>query len=116
MAVEMGGMDQKFNILMGRELQREFQQEPQVALFMPILVGLDGSQKMSKSLGNYVGISEPPDQMFGKLMSIPDEAMRDYFVLATDVPMDRVDAFLTGHPMVAKKALAHEIDHRDGVG
>jgi tyrosyl-tRNA synthetase len=107
--VEMGGTDQKFNILMGRDLQREYGQEPQVALFAPILVGLDGVQKMSKSLGNYVGISEPPDQMFGKLMSIPDAAMRDYFVLATDVPLDRVDELLAGHPMMAKKSLAREI-------
>jgi tyrosyl-tRNA synthetase len=107
--VEMGGTDQKFNILMGRELQREYGQEPQIALFTPILVGLDGVQKMSKSLGNYVGISEPPDSMFGKLMSIPDAAMRDYYVLATDIPLDRVEALLAGHPMVAKKTLAREI-------
>ena len=107
--VEMGGTDQKFNILMGRHLQREYGQEPQVSVVTPILVGLDGVQKMSKSLGNYVGISEPPDQIFGKLMSIPDEAMPAYFELATELPLDRVQALLAGHPMAAKKALAHEI-------
>jgi tyrosyl-tRNA synthetase len=107
--VEMGGTDQKFNILMGRHLQRESDQEPQVALFTPLLVGLDGVQKMSKSLGNYVGISEPPEQMFGKLMSIPDELMPTYFELATEVPLDQVASLLAGHPMIAKKALAREI-------
>jgi tyrosyl-tRNA synthetase len=107
--VEIGGTDQKFNILMGRHLQREYGQEPQVALFTPLLVGLDGVQKMSKSLGNYVGISEPPEQIFGKLMSIPDELMPTYFELATEIPMDRVQALLAGHPMAAKKALAREI-------
>jgi tyrosyl-tRNA synthetase len=107
--VEMGGTDQKFNILMGRHLQREYGQEPQVSLLTPLLVGLDGVQKMSKSLGNYVGISEPPDQIFGKLMSIPDSLMRTYFELATEVPMQQVGQLLAGHPMAAKKALAHEI-------
>lgn len=107
--VEMGGTDQKFNILMGRDLQREYGQEPQVALFMPILVGLDGVQKMSKSLGNYIGVSEPPGEIFGKAMSIGDELMRSYFELATDVPMEEVETLLTGHPMVAKKRLAHEL-------
>jgi tyrosyl-tRNA synthetase len=107
--IEMGGTDQKFNILMGRHLQREYGQEPQVSVVTPILVGLDGVQKMSKSLGNYVGISEPADQIFGKLMSIPDEAMPAYFELATELPLDRVQSLQAGHPMVAKKALAHEI-------
>src|SRR5581483_35386 len=79
--IEMGGQDQTFNILAGRDLQREEGQDPQVALFMPLLVGLDGVKKMSKSLGNYVGIAESPDVMFGKLMSISDAMMRDYFVL-----------------------------------
>jgi tyrosyl-tRNA synthetase len=107
--VEMGGTDQKFNILMGRHLQREYGQEAQVALLTPLLVGLDGVQKMSKSLGNYVGISEPPNQIFGKLMSIPDDLMATYFELATEVPMDQVQSLLAGHPMVAKKTLAGEI-------
>lgn len=107
--VEMGGTDQRFNILMGRDLQREYGQEPQVALFMPILPGLDGVQKMSKSLGNYVGISEPADQQFGKLMSISDDLMPTYFELCTDIPMDEVRRLLAGHPMEAKKRLAREV-------
>ncbi len=107
--VEMGGTDQKFNILMGRHLQREYEQEPQVALFTPLLVGLDGAQKMSKSLGNYVGINEPADQIFGKLMSIPDASLSTYYELATEVPMDQVQSLLAGHPMTAKKSLAREI-------
>src|SRR5437588_9193086 len=86
--VEMGGTDQRFNILMGRDVQREYGQEPQVALFMPILVGLDGVQKMSKSLNNYVGISEPPRAMFEKLMSISDAMMPDYYEYLTERPMD----------------------------
>ncbi len=88
--VEMGGQDQTFNILAGRALQKELGQEPQVALFMPLLVGLDGVKKMSKSLGNYVGISEAPSEMFGKLMSVSDELMPTYYELCTDVPMDEV--------------------------
>ena len=113
--IEMGGTDQRFNILMGRDLQREFRQEPQVALFMPLLTGLDGVQKMSKSLGNYVGIAEPPNEMFGKLMSIPDDLIPSYFELCTDVPMDQIRAIAAGmgngtvHPMDAKKRLAREI-------
>ncbi|MFA4029657.1 MAG: hypothetical protein GDYSWBUE_000950 [Candidatus Fervidibacterota bacterium] len=107
--VEMGGIDQKFNILLGRELQRRFGQEPQVGFFMPLLVGIDGKEKMSKSLGNFVGITEPPKEMFGKLMSIPDELMRDYFILCTDVPEEEVERILSGHPMEAKKRLAWEI-------
>lgn len=107
--VEMGGTDQRFNILMGRDLQREFGQEPQVAVLMPLLVGLDGSQKMSKSLGNYVGIFEPPETQFGKIMSIPDEQMRSYFLLCTDLPETEINTLLAGHPMTAKKRLAWEI-------
>jgi tyrosyl-tRNA synthetase len=107
--VEMGGTDQKFNILMGRELQREYGQEPQVALFTPLLVGLDGVQKMSKSLGNYIGISEPPSEIFGKVMRISDEMMPKYFELTTDVPLTEVGTLLAGHPMTAKKRLAHEL-------
>ncbi len=113
--VELGGLDQKFNILQGRDLQREFGQEPQVAIFMPILVGLDGVQKMSKSLGNYVGVTEPPNEMFGKLMSIPDAVMIDYFTLVTDVPMSEVKEIEEGlkagtlHPMDVKKRLGREI-------
>ncbi|HEX8196652.1 MAG TPA: tyrosine--tRNA ligase [Pyrinomonadaceae bacterium] len=81
--VELGGTDQKFNILMGRNLQREYDQEAQVAIIMPILKGLDGVQKMSKSLGNYIGINESPDEMFGKVMSISDELMWEYYELLT---------------------------------
>jgi tyrosyl-tRNA synthetase len=84
--IELGGTDQYWNLLVGRELQREFGQEPQVVLTMPLLVGLDGVQKMSKSYGNYVGITEPPREMFGKLMSIADAMMLDYFRLCTDRP------------------------------
>ncbi|MCC6446111.1 MAG: tyrosine--tRNA ligase [Armatimonadetes bacterium] len=113
--IEMGGSDQKFNILMGRDLQREFGQEPQIALLMPILPGLDGVQKMSKSLGNYIGVSESPKTIFGKVMSLGDEAMPQYFEMTTDIPMDEVRAILKGieegavHPMDAKKLLAREI-------
>ncbi len=79
--VELGGTDQKFNLLVGRQLQEAYGQKPQVVLTMPILEGLDGVQKMSKSLGNYIGIAEPPDDMFGKLMSISDDLMWRYFEL-----------------------------------
>src|SRR6202040_2149938 len=88
--VELGATEQKFNLLMGREIQREYGQESQVAFTMPILVGLDGSRKMSKSLGNYVGITETPDQIFGKLMSIPDQLMRSYYELVTDCTPDEI--------------------------
>lgn len=113
--VEMGGRDQTFNILAGRDLQREVGQEPQIALFMPLLVGLDGTKKMSKSLGNYVGIAESPDVMFGKLMSLSDAMMRDYFVLCTDVPIEEIERLLseseTGvtNPKDVKRRLAREI-------
>jgi tyrosyl-tRNA synthetase len=113
--VEMGGTDQKFNILMGRDLQRAHGQDPQVTLLMPLLVGLDGVEKMSKSLGNYVGIYEPPSEMYAKLMSIPDELMSTYFELATDVPLDEIRTFEaqlasgTVHPKTVKQRLAREI-------
>ncbi len=107
--VEMGGLDQKFNILTGRDLQRAYGQEPQVAFLMPLLIGLDGVRKMSKSFGNYIGIAEPPKEMFGKVMRIPDELMRQWFILCTDVPEDEVNEILAGHPMEAKKRLAWEI-------
>ncbi|MFN6963518.1 MAG: tyrosine--tRNA ligase [Pyrinomonadaceae bacterium] len=90
--VELGGTDQKFNLLMGRSLQREFGQEPQVILTTPLLEGLDGVQKMSKSLGNYIGIEEPAAEMFGKIMSISDELMWRYYELLTDVSVDEIDA------------------------
>ncbi len=83
--VELGGTDQKFNLLVGRDIQREFGQEPQVALTMPILTGTDGMEKMSKSLDNYIGITEPPQQIYGKTLSIPDHLIYDYFLLTTNV-------------------------------
>ncbi|RYX83721.1 tyrosine--tRNA ligase [bacterium] len=107
--VELGGTDQRFNNLVGRELQRVNGLESQVVLLMPILVGLDGVQKMSKSLGNYVAISDTPTNQFGKLMSLPDEAMKTYFTLCTMVSLEEVETILAGHPMDAKKRLAREI-------
>ncbi|MDO5296271.1 MAG: tyrosine--tRNA ligase [bacterium] len=108
--VEMGGTDQKFNNLVGRELQREDGQESQAVVLMPILEGIDGVQKMSKSLGNYVGITETPAEMFLKLMQIPDTLIRRYFELCTDVPMDEVDARLqSDNPRDCKRWLAREI-------
>ena len=110
--VELGGTDQKFNLLVGRDLQRTFGQEPQVILTMPILEGLDGAQKMSKSLGNYVGIDEPPGEMFGKLMSLPDSLLLRYYELTTPLPAAEVEEIrrgLTGgslHPREAKVRLA----------
>jgi len=113
--VELGATEQKFNLLMGREIQREYGQESQVAFTMPILVGLDGSRKMSKSLGNYVGITETPDQIFGKTMSIPDELMWSYYELVTDRTPEEI-AKLTSdvssgstHPMDVKMLLAQEV-------
>jgi tyrosyl-tRNA synthetase len=90
--VELGGTDQKFNLLAGRNLQREYAQEPQVLITMPLLVGLDGVQKMSKSLGNYIGISESPEDMFGKVMSISDELMWRYYELLTDLTEDEIES------------------------
>jgi len=104
--VEIGGTDQLFNILVGRELQREEGVPQQVALMMPLLEGLDGVQKMSKSLGNYVGVSEPPGEMFGKLMSISDVLMKRYYELLLGKEMPAI------HPMEAKKQLAAEIVQR----
>ena len=101
--VEIGGTDQKFNMLVGRELQREFKQEPQVIITLPILEGLDGVQKMSKSLGNYIGVTEPPSEIFGKTMSISDALMLRYYELMTDVPLAEVKAM---HPKEAKVRLA----------
>jgi tyrosyl-tRNA synthetase len=91
--VELGGTDQKFNLLVGRQLQEAYGQEPQVVLTMPILEGLDGVQKMSKSLGNYVGIADPPEEMFGKLMSVSDELMWRYFELLSFRSVEEIDGF-----------------------
>jgi len=110
--VELGGTDQKFNLLVGRELQRHVGQEPQVAFTMPLLVGLDGVQKMSQSLGNYVGIAEPAEIMFEKLMSIPDELIASYLSLCTPMPTDEIHAVEIGlsdgsrHPNSEKRRMA----------
>jgi tyrosyl-tRNA synthetase len=93
--IELGGTDQKFNLLMGRNLQREYQQEPQVILTTPLLKGLDGVQKMSKSLNNYIGIDEAPNEMFGKVMSISDELMWEYYELLTDLTLPEIEALKT---------------------
>jgi tyrosyl-tRNA synthetase len=123
--VELGGTDQLFNLLVGRELQRDHGQDPQVAFTMPLLEGLDGVQKMSQSLGNYVGIDEPPEEMFGKLMSIPDALIAKYELLCTDLgPEDnaRVVAGLEDgsiHPNAEKRRMARavvELYHGPGTG
>ncbi|HNV49106.1 MAG TPA: tyrosine--tRNA ligase [Spirochaetota bacterium] len=113
--IELGGTDQKFNLLVGRDMQREYGQEPQVIMTMPLLVGLDGVQKMSKSLGNYIGINEPPKEIFGKVMSISDDLMFWYYELVTDVPLDEVAGLKAGiadgsvHPRDVKVRLGKEI-------
>jgi len=113
--VELGGTDQKFNLLAGRELMREMGMEPQVALTVPILEGTDGVQKMSKSYGNYIGLTDEANDMFGKVMSIPDNLMIKYFRLATSIDVDEVDAIEKGlddgslHPAHVKRRLAREI-------
>src|SRR5947209_14160345 len=102
--VEMGGTDQLFNLLVGRDLMREYGLEPQVVITMPLLEGLDGVEKMSKSLGNYIGITEAPDQIFGKAMSISDDLMWKYYVLCTDRSPAAVEEIKTSsHPMEAKR-------------
>lgn len=113
--VELGGTDQKFNLLMGRNLQKEYGQEPQIAVMMPIIEGLDGAQKMSKSLGNYIGIDESPKEIYGKTMSLPDELMVRYFELVTPVSLEEVRAIAEGlknghlHPRDVKMRLAREL-------
>jgi tyrosyl-tRNA synthetase len=113
--VELGGTDQKFNLLMGRELQRHYGQAPQIVLTTPLLEGTDGVQKMSKSYGNYIGITEPPQEMFGKMMSISDELMWRYYELVTDVSvadieqMKREVASGAAHPMKLKQELGKRI-------
>src|SRR5262245_24735985 len=116
--VELGGTDQRFNLLMGRELQREYGQEPQVVLTMPLLEGTDGVQKMSKSVGNTIGINEAPEEMFGKIMSISDALMWRYYELLSDRNLSQIHAnrsrVETGelHPMEVKKSLADELVKR----
>lgn len=113
--VELGGTDQLFNVLMGRDLQRSRGQEPQVVLTMPLLEGLDGVNKMSKSLGNYIGISEPPDTIFGKIMSISDDLMFRYYELLSDLSMTEVQSLKQQmhqgavHPKAVKVQLAKEM-------
>jgi tyrosyl-tRNA synthetase len=116
--IELGGTDQKFNLLVGRELQREWGLEPQIVITMPLLEGLDGINKMGKSLGNYIGINEPPDEIFGKIMSISDELMLRYYELLSDLSIQELETLKTGlktgnlHPMETKKALGREIVER----
>ncbi len=113
--VELGGTDQKFNLLVGRDLQRVWGQEPQVVMTTPLLVGLDGVNKMSKSLGNYVGITEDPETIFGKMMSISDDLMLRYYELLSDISVVELEQLKNGiadgsrHPMDAKVALAREM-------
>jgi tyrosyl-tRNA synthetase len=113
--VEMGGTDQKFNLLVGREIQREFNQEPQDIITMPLLEGLDGVEKMSKSLDNYVGITEPPGEIYGKIMSISDPLMFRYYQLLTDVPQSQIEKWKRevkeeqAHPKDLKSQLAKSI-------
>ena len=113
--VQIGGTDQLFNLMAGRKLQEGFGQKPQIALTLPILVGTDGHLRMSKTTGNYIGINEPAEEMYGKVMSIPDHAMPDYYTLVTRFSPDEVATVERGladgslHPMEAKKQLAREI-------
>lgn len=113
--IEIGGTDQTFNLLMGRQLQKEYGLEEQVILTMPILEGMDGVKKMSKSLGNYIGVDEEPNNMYGKTMSIPDELMLKYFELVTDLTVDELDGLKQAleqeklHPRDAKMRLAHTL-------
>ncbi len=109
--VELGGTEQLFSLLVARDLQAKEGQQPQVAMTMPILVGTDGVRRMGKSLGNYIGVAEPPEQQFGKIMSIPDEPMRQYFTLLTEYPLDEVGHLLAPglNPRDAKEVLAKAI-------
>ena len=112
--VELGGTDQLFSLLVGRALQRDAGMEPQIALTTPLLEGIDGNKKMSKSLGNYIGVTESPGEMFGKAMSIPDNLMRKYFELATDLSINEINQLLEvhTHPRTAKVAMAKAIVRR----
>ncbi|NQT79621.1 MAG: tyrosine--tRNA ligase [Candidatus Aminicenantes bacterium] len=113
--VELGGTDQKFNLLVGRDIQREYQQKPQVIITMPLLEGLDGVEKMSKTLNNYVGITEPPDEIFGKIMSVSDPLMYRYYELLTDEPLSQIEKWKKEikeekiHPKDLKSRLAQLI-------
>lgn len=113
--IELGGTDQKFNLLVGRNIQREYNQEPQIIITLPLLEGTDGIEKMSKSLGNYIGINELPQIMYGKVMSIPDNLMIRYFELVTDISLNEINQIKINlendnlHPQDVKKKLAREI-------
>ncbi len=108
--VELGGTDQKFNLLLGRDLQRSYKQDAQVVMLMPILEGLDGGRKMSKSLGNYIGIEDKPEDIYGKVMSIPDDLMWKYYELLTDFDGSEISLLKSAkHPMDSKKKLAYHI-------
>jgi len=113
--IELGGTDQKFNLLLGRDIQRAYNRKPQVVITMPILEGLDGVQKMSKSLGNYIGINELPDKMFGKIMSISDDLMFRYYELLSNKTLSEISMLRSGikdetiHPKKVKQDIAHEI-------
>jgi tyrosyl-tRNA synthetase len=110
--IELGGTDQKFNLLVGRDIQREYGQDPQVIITMPILPGTDGVEKMSKSLDNYIGIDESPQQMYGKTLSIPDSLIVDYFLLATDAPaaeLEAIKARAVTEPREMKRRLARDL-------
>ncbi|MGQ0849079.1 MAG: tyrosine--tRNA ligase [Actinomycetota bacterium] len=113
--VELGGTDQLWNLMMGRVIQERYGQPPQVAMTMPLLLGTDGSQKMSQSLGNYIGVAEPPDEMFGKVMSIPDDLMAQWLDLATEIDGEEVASLIAGlrdgslHPGEVKRRLGREV-------
>jgi tyrosyl-tRNA synthetase len=107
--IELGGNDQKFNNLVGRNLMSQYGMEPQVVMLVPLLVGTDGKEKMSQSLGNYISVVDAPNDIYGKTMSIPDELLENWFELCTDVPMDQVRAIIGAGPYEAKKRLAREL-------
>jgi len=107
--VELGGTDQLFNNLVGRALQRDYAQEPQVVMTLPLLVGLDGTEKMSKSLDNYIGLTDEAHLMFAKLMKVPDPLLGNYFTLLTDLSAERVAELLAGHPVAAHRELARQV-------
>ncbi|WP_339094460.1 tyrosine--tRNA ligase [Deinococcus sp. VB142] len=107
--VELGGTDQLFNNLVGRALQRDYDQEAQVVMTLPLLVGLDGVEKMSKSLDNYIGLTDEPHVMFAKLMKVPDPLLENYFTLLTDLSTDKIAEVVAGHPVEAHRLLAREV-------
>jgi tyrosyl-tRNA synthetase len=107
--VELGGSEQLFSLMVGRDLQRDAGQEPQICVTLPILRGLDGQRRMGKSLGNYIGVAEPAYDMFAKTMSVPDDLLREWFELLTDRSADEITELLTVGPMPAKKTLGKDI-------